>query len=318
MAALARTQSTTRLQRLLRDPLGFVWRYALGWHSIRLEPEPLQLDPIAFGELVHELISGAITRLEPRPGFARASEDEIETAIAAASATILTAWPLRRSVPPGILWRHTVKEAGRRTTRGLASDEPTRADTRSWSEVPFGQDQPIAGELPWDATIKIPIAEAGLVYGGRIDRLDIRASGDGVQITDYKSTKPPPKTHRIALGQGRELQRVLYAMAVRTLLPEVRIIVARLIYLADEPAMFELRGDDSIARSRRSKHISCRLWKFCKAGGPRRGGRRTNSTMICAWRSQPIARATSDARILISALPTKSLVNCGIPPDDAY
>jgi RecB family exonuclease len=244
MAALARTQSTTRLQRLLRDPLGFVWRYALGWRAIRLEPEPLQLDPVAFGELVHELISGAITSLEPRPGFARASQHEIETAIAAASATILTSWPLRRSVPPGILWRHTVKEAARRTTKGLASDEPTRADTRSWSEVPFGQDQSIAGELPWDVTIKIPIEDSRLVYGGRIDRLDIRASGNGVQITDYKSTKPPPKTQRIALGQGRELQRVLYAMAVRTLLPEVRIIVARLIYLTDEPAIFELKGDD--------------------------------------------------------------------------
>jgi hypothetical protein len=244
MAALARTQSTTALQRLLRDPLGFVWRYALGWRSIRLEPEPLQLDPVAFGELVHELISGAITRLEPRPGFARASQDEIETAIAAASATILASWPLQRSVPPGVLWRHTVKEAARRTTRGLASDEPTRADTRSWSEVPFGQDQPTAGELPWDARIRIPIAEAGLVYGGRIDRLDIRASGDGVRITDYKSSRPPPKKQRITLGQGRELQRVLYAMAVRTLLPEAGIIVARLIYLADEPAIFELRGDD--------------------------------------------------------------------------
>jgi hypothetical protein len=244
MAALARTQSTTSLQRLLRDPLGFVWRYALGWRSIRLEPEPLQLDPVAFGELVHEFISGAITRLEPKPGFARASQDEIEAAIAATSATVLTSWPLRRSVPPGILWRHTVKEAARRTTKGLASDEPTRGDTRSWSEVPFGQDQPIAGELPWDTTIKIPISDARLVYGGRIDRLDIRASGDGAQITDYKSTRPPPKTQRIALGQGRELQRVLYAMVVRTLLPEVRIIVARLIYLADEPATFELRGDD--------------------------------------------------------------------------
>ena len=33
-------------------------------------------------------------------------------------------------------------------------------------------------------------------------------------------------------------------MAIRTLLPEVRTIVARLIYLADEPAKFELRGDE--------------------------------------------------------------------------
>ena len=33
-------------------------------------------------------------------------------------------------------------------------------------------------------------------------------------------------------------------MAVRTLLPEARAIVARLIYLADDPAKFELKGDE--------------------------------------------------------------------------
>jgi PD-(D/E)XK nuclease superfamily len=243
-AALARIQSTTSLQRLLRDPLGFVWRYALGWRSVRLEPEPLQLDALTFGELVHELISGAITGLEPTPGVARASADEIEAAVEAASARIMFFWPLQRSVPPPTLWRHTLKEAARRTSKGLSSDDPTRADTRSWSEVPFGQSVPVAGKLPWDATITIPIEQAGLVYGGRIDRLDIRASGDGAQITDYKSVRPPPKNQRVTLGQGRELQRVLYAMAVRTLLPELRTIVARLIYLADDPATFDLRGDE--------------------------------------------------------------------------
>jgi RecB family exonuclease len=244
MAALARTQSTTSLQRLLRDPLGFLWRFALGWSSIRVEPEPLQLDPRTFGELVHELISGAIKRLEPNPGFARASADEIEAAIANASAEILTSWPLHRSVPPPILWRHTVREAARRTSKGLSYDNPTRADTRSWSEVPFGRDARMPEEFPWDTATKIPIPEAGLLYGGRIDRLDIGASGDRAQITDYKSVKPPAKSHRLALGQGREVQRVLYATAVRILLPEVKTIVARLIYLADDPAKFELKGAD--------------------------------------------------------------------------
>ena len=243
-AALARVQSTTSLQRLLRDPLGFVWRYALGWRSVRLEPDPIQLDPLAFGELVHELISGAITRLEPTPGFARASADDIAAAIEVASAAILSSWPLRRSVPPPILWQHTVREAARRTLKGLSADEPTRPDTRSWSEVPFGQAEVAPTDLPWDAMATIAIEQAGLRYGGRIDRLDIRATGDGAQITDYKSVKPPPKNQRLALGQGRELQRVLYAMAVRSLLPEVRTIVARLIYLADEPATFELRGEE--------------------------------------------------------------------------
>jgi hypothetical protein len=74
--------------------------------------------------------------------------------------------------------------------------------------------------------------------------LDIRATGDGARITDYKSAKPPPRHQRIALGQGRELQRVLYAIAARALLPEVRTVVARLVYLADDPATFELKGDE--------------------------------------------------------------------------
>ncbi|SIT56148.1 conserved hypothetical protein [Mesorhizobium prunaredense] len=244
VASLSRTQSTTSLQRLLRDPLGFIWRYALGWHSIQLEPEPLQLDPSAFGELVHELIARAITSLELGPRFARANAEQIEASIAAASDAILSTWPLQRSVPPPVLWRHTVREAARRTAKGLAADEPTREGTQSWSEIPFGQDEPSAVELPWDATTKIAIADTGLVFGGRVDRMDLRASRDGVQITDYKSVKPPPKNLRIVLGQGRELQRVLYAMAVRTLLPEVRTIVTRLVYLADEPATFQLRGDE--------------------------------------------------------------------------
>jgi hypothetical protein len=243
-AALARVQSTTSLQRLLRDPLGFVWRYALGWHAARHEPEPLQLDPTAFGELVHELISGTIAALEPMPGFARASAAEIDTAIEGASETVLRAWPLQRSVPPTILWRHTVKEAARRTAKGLASDDQVRSDTQSWTEVPFGRNDAVAERAPWNTATVVPIESTGLIFGGRMDRLDLRATGDAARITDYKSTKPPPKKQRIILGQGRELQRVLYAIAVRSLLPDVRAVVARLIYLADDPATFELKGDE--------------------------------------------------------------------------
>jgi hypothetical protein len=242
--ALSRVQSTTSLQRLLRDPLGFVWRYALGWRSVRFQSDPLQLDAASFGELVHGLISGAIAALEPAPGFARASAGEIEAAIVDASTAILNAWPLQRSVPPPILWRHTVSEAARRTARGLAADDQVRSDTRSWTEVPFGQHTAADHEAPWDTTVAVPIGQTGLVFGGRMDRLDIRATGDGARITDYKSAKPPPRHQRIALGQGRELQRVLYAIAARALLPEVRTVVARLVYLADDPATFELKGDE--------------------------------------------------------------------------
>src|SRR5262249_33815984 len=100
---------------------------------------------------------------------------------------VLKVWPLQRSVPPTILWRHTVKEAARRTAKGLASDDQVRSDTRSWTEVPFGQAHPIEQQEPWDTAIPVPIESTGLVFGGRIDRVDIRATGDGARITDYKS-----------------------------------------------------------------------------------------------------------------------------------
>jgi len=147
-------------------------------------------------------------------------------------------------VPPPILWLHTVREAVRRTSKGLVSDERMPADARSWSEAPFGQDKPDPREWPWDATVTIPIPEAGIVYGGRMDRIDVTVAGDRAHITDYKSVKPPPKKRRIILGQGRELQRVLYAMAARALLPQVRTIVTRLVYLADDPDTFELTGEE--------------------------------------------------------------------------
>ena len=41
--ALARIQSPTSLRLLLRSPLGFVWRYALGWYAPREIEQPLTI-----------------------------------------------------------------------------------------------------------------------------------------------------------------------------------------------------------------------------------------------------------------------------------
>jgi len=59
-----------------------------------------------------------------------------------------------------------------------------------------------------------------------------------------RASNPRRSANGLSLGQGRELQRVLYAMAARALLPDVRTVVTRLIYLADDPATFELRGEE--------------------------------------------------------------------------
>ncbi|MBZ9605046.1 PD-(D/E)XK nuclease family protein [Phyllobacterium chamaecytisi] len=237
-------QSTTSIRRLLRDPLGFVWRYGLGWQSPEFEQQPLALPPRAFGELVHELIRRTIETLEPEPGFARSSEADIENAMNKAVAAVAEAWPLARAVPPNILWRHTLNEAARLTRRGLTVDDHILGGTRSWVEVPFGETEPSANDaLPWDPCREVRIVGTNVRFGGRIDRLDLRETADAVRISDYKSGEAPKNAKNIIIEHGNELQRVLYAMATRQLLPETRTIVSRLVYLSGNTAPFALTGN---------------------------------------------------------------------------
>jgi hypothetical protein len=56
------------------------------------------------------------------------------------------------------------------------------------------------------------------------------------------------------LDEGRDLQRALYALAVSALLPEVKSVIARLVYLADAPVVLSLADeqlDESIAQARK-------------------------------------------------------------------
>ena len=242
--ALARPQSTTSIRRLLRDPAGFVWRYALGWHAPELEEQPLVLSRPVFGELVHELIRRAIIALEPAPGVGRANESEIENAVQGAVEIVAAAWPLERAVPPPLLWRHTLEEAARLTVRGLRVDDSVMGDTQSWTELAFGEEAKNgAAGLPWATDQPVTIPGTGICLRGRIDRVDLRGDNSAIRITDYKSGKAPKNAGGIVLAGGGELQRVLYAIAARELLPEVRMIVSRLAYLAGDNAPMRLQGE---------------------------------------------------------------------------
>ena len=109
--AIGEIQSATSLRLMLRDPLAFVWRYALGWRAVPEDDQPLMLNARAYGELVHELLKRTVDTLEPNPGYARASRQEIEAALAASTETVRAHWPLERSTPPALLWQHTLDAA---------------------------------------------------------------------------------------------------------------------------------------------------------------------------------------------------------------
>jgi hypothetical protein len=249
--ALGRIQSPTSLHLLLRGPLGFVWKYGLGWHAPQEQEQPLTIPPQELGKLVHELLRRAVDALEAESGFASVSEAEMEAALRSAAELVRDTWPLEKPVPPRVLWINTVDHGLQMAVAALKVGETTQADTRSWTELPFGDVNRSYGdrELPWDGTIPIRIPGTEVRIQGAIDRLDLRSASGAVRVTDYKTGQPPRHPERIVIGGGAELQRSLYALACRQLLPECRRIVARLVYLSDPPLPLELKNlDEALAQ----------------------------------------------------------------------
>ncbi|WP_189343288.1 PD-(D/E)XK nuclease family protein [Mesorhizobium sp. M2A.F.Ca.ET.046.03.2.1] len=242
--ALGREQSATSLRRLLRDPLGFVWQYALCWWPVEVYIDILALDRPGFGDLVHELLRRTTHRLNSSYGVGRASPEEIEAAAAAAANEVATRWPAERPTPPPVLWRRTVDEAVRLAVAGLCFDQGIMDGTRSWSEVAFGRAEleQARADLPWDNAADVILG--GLTVGGRIDRLDLRGDGVAARVTDYKTGALPRTTSAGALAGGSELQRVIYSAAAMRRLSEVRQVVSRLVYLRDGPSAQTLSGDE--------------------------------------------------------------------------
>jgi hypothetical protein len=234
--AVGEVQSATSLRLMLRDPRAFVWRYALGWRAVPEDDQPLTLNARAYGELVHELLKRTVDVLEPLPGYARASRLEIEAGLAAAIESVRVHWPLERSVPPALLWHHTLDAAAQLALKALTLDETFQADTRSWTEVAFGRadDDGIAHELPWRSDVGVTIPGTELRFRGSVDRLDLTGDGRAVRVSDYKTGSEPRRADEIVLGRGNELQRVIYAIAARQLLPDHPRVIARLVFLGDE------------------------------------------------------------------------------------
>jgi hypothetical protein len=188
--------------------------------------QPLGLDPLAFGELVHALISGALSRASLR------NAEEAELAVAAEAQRLRQTWPIIRAVPPDLLWRHTVATGAERATKALIEGLET-ARGRSWTEIAFGQ--PAEGEHPWLTLAPVQIPGTSVVLRGRIDRLDHDVSTGAAIVTDFKVGKAPEKKIPPVFSGGRELQRVMYAVAVDALIPGLRSISAGLTYLGDDP-----------------------------------------------------------------------------------
>ena len=141
-----------------------------------------------------------------------------------------------------MIWGRTLIEAQTVSVRALSFGEERLPGGRSYSEVPFGGSEPKSdAELPWDPQAHVIVPGTDFAISGYIDRLDISGDGNCALVRDYKTGKAPREA--IRLNGGRELQRCLYAFAVKALLGEHVEIIASLLY-PREP--LDLRLDDPV------------------------------------------------------------------------
>jgi hypothetical protein len=233
LAILGRTQSASSLRLLLRSPLGFVWRYGMRLRMPESGTDPLVLDAIGMGDLVHMTLDLALQKLEASGGLAEVDESQIATAVQDAAGDVAAVWESERAVPPAVIWRRTLDDARLLTSRALTYGDERLPDARSFGEVAFGGVEPkSAANGPWDPTTPVEIPNAGFRIAGYIDRLDLSGDGKRALVRDYKTGRAPKDD--ISLDGGRELQRCLYAFAVKALLGADVSISASLLFPRDQ------------------------------------------------------------------------------------
>ena len=238
-AALARQHSASSLKALLRNPLGFVWKYGLGWGAPDADERPFALDAAAFGSLVHEVLQVAVRDIEAGAGLSRSGRSEVVAAVERATAAVGAGWVEKGDLPPPLLWEGTLARARDMASAALCWPLQSLAGQSSFVEIDF----PEGGQgAPWTATGDVAIPGTGLRIGGRIDRLDLSADGRRARVLDYKTGKA---REPVALDGGRELQRCLYAFAVGALLGRDVSVEAALLYPHDEPRGYRALDDQA-------------------------------------------------------------------------
>ena len=246
LRALDRLHSATSLRMLLRNPLGFTWRYALNWREPDAGGDALELDALQFGNLVHGLLEAALPALNDAGGVGKAGEAAVQAAVDAARTAVAAQWEVTASVPPALLWGATLDRAAAMATTALCLKLPALPGNRSYAEVTFGNPGSDPANDPWDPTATVTIPGTAIRIQGRVDRVDLSRGNKQARLVDYKTGKPKDPG---ALNGGQELQRCLYAFAVQALLGEKVEVEAMLLFPRGDGVSYPLTDPKATLRT---------------------------------------------------------------------
>jgi hypothetical protein len=230
-AVFSQVQSATSLQKLIRDPLGYVWKYALGMKAPEFDDEPILVDARVFGNVVHAILKSAVEKLNKLGGFAACTEKVIRLEVFKARSAVGVRMEQSQPIPPALIWTQTLDRAEMAAISTLLFDYGSMPSMTSFAEIPFGGDRDwIPEELPWIEDRDVYIPGTGIKVRGSLDRLDLSSSTSLSRVIDYKTGKTPAKPEEIGINGGKELQRAMYGFAVKTLLEGCDTIVSALYY----------------------------------------------------------------------------------------
>ncbi|MDP9933494.1 PD-(D/E)XK nuclease family protein [Variovorax paradoxus] len=233
LAALNRRQSASSLALLLRNPLGFIWRYGMKLGAPELSEEPLVLGAREFGNLVHSVLDTALQATVRQR--AAGGQVDFAAAVNAGLSEIRARWEAQEPIPPDFIWNRTISDVGQLARYALESTDQRADGWSSFSEVAFGGSNPKSdAPLPWDPAQEVLIPDTSFRVSGYIDRLDVEAGNSRALVVDYKTGKVRDE---FVLNGGKELQRCLYAFAVKALLGHTLVVEPSLLYLREQQSM---------------------------------------------------------------------------------
>jgi RecB family exonuclease len=203
---LAGELSPTRLERYIACPFTFFLRYVLGLEVPEEPSDSLEIDPLEFGRLVHEILQRAYRRVIDE----RLSLDEALAAVAGAWQTCCDEAERRGVTGAELSWRvrrELLRDDLLRSVRGdpaLAAGGGRPGDVE-WT---FGE----AAQRPVGLDLD-PEADGGrrVRFKGRIDRFDITPLG--ARVIDYKTGAGNSEDDRVK--SRLSVQLPVYQLAVR-------------------------------------------------------------------------------------------------------
>src|SRR5205823_13068088 len=129
------------------------------------------------------------------------------------------------------IWRNTLDRTAALSMAALRHPLDPMAGQKSWTEIPFGGQREVKrNNLPWDVAQAVEIPATGIKIQGQIDRLDLAGDTTRARVIDYKTGKLQKDMADVVIDGGNELQRCLYAFAVKTLIGQQVAVEACLLY----------------------------------------------------------------------------------------